>query len=328
MKTILVPVDYSPNSKSALLYALKMAQVASLNVVVFHAFHPMVSPPAAYDIPSIIPQLEKEKVLELEQYVKDSKSTLPEDVIINYSCVEGGGQSEGSPNHAIAIEKGPRERYASHVTYVAKMGTVSEQIIKAAEANEVDLVIMGMQGGGALIQVLIGSTTVSVMRNSRIPVLGVPLGAKFFGFKSVVFAADLCKQPDKFLLVKLQEFVKTFRSKLQVLHIDKHHDLQPDDERLQPALEQLDEQLNAIDFKVILQQRADAATGIQEFLQERKPDLLILNPQKHNVLERLLAKSVTSKIIAYNHLPLLALPVASTTNRHLVEEELENTEDY
>ncbi|WP_162053307.1 universal stress protein [Pontibacter pamirensis] len=80
MKTILVPVDYSPNSKSALLYSLKMAQKANLNVVVFHAFHPMVSPPAAYDIPSIIPALEKEKVLELEQYVKDSKSVLPEDV--------------------------------------------------------------------------------------------------------------------------------------------------------------------------------------------------------------------------------------------------------
>lgn len=189
------------------------------------------------------------------------------------------------------------------------------------------MIVMGMQGGGALSQVLIGSTTVSVMRNSRIPVLGVPLGAKFYGSKSVVFAADLGKQPNKFLLAKLQEFEKTFRSKLQVLHIDKHHGLQPDDERLQPALEQLDEQLNAIDFKVILQQRADAATGIQEYLQEHKPDLLILNPQKHNVLERLLDKSVNSKMIAYNHLPLLTLPVSDATNQSLVEEELESTGD-
>ncbi|WP_162052112.1 universal stress protein [Pontibacter pamirensis] len=249
------------------------------------------------------------------------------DVIINYNRVEGAEQSESSPNHAIAIEKGPHERYASHVTYVAKMGPVNKQITKAAEASKVDLIVMGMQGGGALSQVLIGSTTVSVMRNSRIPVLGVPLGTKFYGFKSVVFAADLGKQPNQFLLAKLQEFVKTFRSKLQVLHIDKHHNLQPDDERLQPALEQLDEQLNAIDFKVILQQRADAATGIQEYLQEHKPDLLILNPQKHNVLERLLDKSVTSKMIAYNHQPLLSLPVSNFTNQR-VEEEMKNTGEY
>lgn len=124
MKTILVPIDYSPNSKSVLLYALKLVQKSSLNVIVFHVFHPMVSPPAAYDTPSVIPALEKEKVLELEEYVKDSMSVLPEDIVINYTCVEGAGQSGGSSNHAIAIEKGPRERYASRVTYVAKMGTI------------------------------------------------------------------------------------------------------------------------------------------------------------------------------------------------------------
>lgn len=334
MKTILVPVDYSPNSKSALLYALKLAQRQSLNVIVFHAFHPMVSPPAAYEIPTIIPQLEKEKLLELEQYVQDCKTVQPEDVVINYKRVERtektgislAGEVKGF--HDISVDVLPHGRYAAHVNYVAKAGTVYEQIIKAAKANKVDLIVMGMQGGGALSQVLIGSTTASVMRNSNIPVLGVPPGIKYFGFKSVVFAADLSKLYDKFLLAKLQEFVKKFRPKLQVLHIDKQHNLQADDERLQPGLELLDTELHEIDFKVILQQRPDAATGIQEYLQERKPDLLILSPQKHNVLERLLDRSVTSKMIAYNHLPLLTLPLATTDNQHKAEEELENMKGF
>ncbi|MFD3000697.1 universal stress protein [Pontibacter toksunensis] len=333
MKTILVPVDYSPNSKSALLYALKLAQKANLNVVVFHAFQPIVSPPAAYDIPTFIPELENEKVQELEQYVKACKSTLPDDVVISYTSVEGAEQTFGLAAHAkkafhtAAVDYVPRGKYATHVTYVAKMGPVYGHIIKLAEANKVDLIVMGMQGGGALNQVLIGSTTLSVMRNSKFPVLGVPLGAKFCGVKSVVFASDLSRQPDKLLLTKLREFVKTFRAELQVLHIDKQQDPVANDERFKSALEVLDKQLYDMNYKVVLQQRPDVATGIQEYLQERKPDLLILSPQKHNILERLLDRSVTSKMVAYNHLPLLTLPLSTTDNQHKVEEEMENMEE-
>lgn len=330
MKTILIPVDYSPNSKSALLYALKLAQKASLNVIVFHAFHPMVAPPAAYEIPSFIPDLEKEKVLELEQYVKGCKGDLPVDVVLNYTVVEEAAQGgntiapEKEGFHTVSVEKVPRERYVAHVTCVAKVGNVYEKIMQVAEANKADLIVMGMQGGGALSQVLIGSTTLSVMRNSSVPVLGVPVSAKFYGLKSVVFASDLCRQPDKVLLSKLREFVKTFRSKLQVLHIDREHELQADDERLQPALESLDKHLHDVNFKVILQQREHAATAIQEYLQEHKPDLLILNPQKHNLLERLLDKSVTAKMVSYNLLPLLTLPVSIIDSRAKEEKELEN----
>ena len=328
MKTILIPVDYSPNSKSALLYALQMAHQADLKVVVFHSFYYMVSPPAAYDIPSFIPDLEREKSKELEQYVRETRDTLQEDVVITYKHLKNTEQGENakpaqlrSVFHKSEVSRAHRENYAAHVTCVAKLGAVYDQIMIAAEAYGADMIVMGMQGKGAIGQAIIGSTTVSVMRNSRVPVLGVPLNMKYSESETVVFASDLRQQPNKIMLNKLRDFVRTFCPELQVLHIDKEHDLKAVQQKVKDALEVLDRQLYDIDYKVILQQREDVAAGIQAYVQEHRADLLVLGPQKHSLLEKLLNKSVTSRIVANSLCPLLALPVPKSGNPDIAAEE-------
>ncbi|GAA4436922.1 hypothetical protein GCM10023188_30540 [Pontibacter saemangeumensis] len=334
MKTILIPVDYSPNSKSALLYALKMAHKADLKVVVFHSFYYMVSPPAAYDIPSFIPDLEREKSKELEQYVRETRDALQEDVVITYKHLKNDVQRVNakpaqlrSVFHTSQVSRTHRDNYPAHVTCVAKLGSVYDQIMIAAEAYGADMIVMGMQGKGALGQAVIGSTTISVMRNSRVPVLGVPLNMMFNDSETVVFASDLRQQPNKLMLNKLRDYVRTFCPKLEVLHIDKEHDLKAVQQKAKDALEIIDRQLYDLDYKVILQQRVDVAAGIQAYVQEHRADLLVLGPQKHSLLEKLLNKSVTSRIVANSVCPLLALPVPKTGNQDIAAEELEHVRD-
>ncbi|WP_187261624.1 universal stress protein [Pontibacter beigongshangensis] len=315
MKTILVPIDYSPDAKNALLYALELAHKARVKVIVFHAFYPAALPPAAYEVPGFIHNLEKEKSNKLEKYVNDSKSDLPQDLIFDFKCHAGGdsAQSQVPGNreqvfHTMAVVQAPRERYTTHVTCVAKLGTVYEQILEMAEAYEVDLVVMGMQGGGGFGQALVGSTTLSVMRNSRVPVLGVPMRATFRGLRSVVFASDLSKHPDLLLLRLLRDFIKIFKPRLEVLHLHQQTDVQAEYKNVERALEVLDEQLHDIDYRLALRQRPEVVGGIQEYVQEHQSSILILSPQKHSFLERLLRKSVTAQMAANSAVPLLTLP--------------------
>jgi len=332
LKTILVAVDYSPNSKSALLYALKMAQKADLKVVVFHSFYYMVSPPAAYDIPSFIPDLEREKSKELELYVRKTRDALQEDVVITCKHLKHEEQHNNAKPvqlrrvfHTMEVNRAHRDSYTAYVTCVAKLGAVYDQVMIAAEIYGVDMIVMGMQGKGALGQAILGSTTISLMRNGRVPVLGVPLHMKYNDSETVVFASDLRQQPNKPLLNKLRYFVRTFCPKLQVLHIDKEHDLKAVQQQVKNALEALDRQLYDVDYKVILQQREDVAAGLQAYLHEHRSDLLVLGPQKHSFLEQLLNKSITARIVANSLCPLLALPAPKTDNQEdIAAENLEH----
>ncbi|WP_187261619.1 universal stress protein [Pontibacter beigongshangensis] len=333
MKTVLIPIDYSPDSKNALLFALELAQKAKFRVIVFHAFYPAASPPAIYEVPSFIESLEKEKSLELEQYVQDCKASLPQDFVFDFRCAARGAAENQVPGyteqvfHTIVAAQASRERYATPVACVAKLGTVYEQIMLMEESSEADLVVMGMQGGGTLGKALVGSTTVSVMRNSRVPVLGVPLKATFRGLRSAVFASDLSRQPDLLLLRLLRNFMKTFRPRLEMLHLHRQPDVQAEYKNVERTLQVLDEQLHDLDYKVVLRQRTEVVAGIQEFLQERQPSLLILSPQKHTFLERLLRKSVTAQMAANSAVPLLTLPSSNTRWHDHAEQELEDTDN-
>ncbi|TXK36862.1 universal stress protein [Pontibacter qinzhouensis] len=334
MKTILVPVDFSLGSKNALLFALEVAQKAKLKVVVFHAFYAASAPPAMYEIPLFLPELEKEKCRELDQFVASCKADAPNDYVYDFKCVAKAGQHVNQvPGyaeqvfHTILATHAPKERYTARVTCVAKMGKVQDQIVSIAGAYEADLVIMGMQGGGSLGKAIIGSTTVSVMRNSRVPVLGVPLWARFRSLSSVIFASDLSRQPDNELLRLLRDFMKTFRPRLEVLHLHRHPDMQIAYKNIERALESFDEQLHDVDYKVVLRQRTDVVAGIREYVQEKQASILILSPQKHTFLERLLNKSVTAQMVAYNEVPLLTLPSFGTGWQVREPEELEVTDN-
>jgi len=57
-------------------------------------------------------------------------------------------------------------------------GYPADEIINCAEKNSIDLIIMGTLGKGGLDRFLLGSVADKVIRNSKIPVLAVPVKEK------------------------------------------------------------------------------------------------------------------------------------------------------
>lgn len=298
MKTILVPIDYSDESQNILAYALELARTISADVIVFHAFFPIMSPPASYNAADVVLALEGGKRRELEQFTHKVK-----EVVAHTYCLHTSLVTDTATDRRISDFDGV------HISCIAKMGGPYEAIKEAIRKYNADLVVMGMQEGEALSQALLGSTTISMMQDSPIPILALPKGATFKGLRSVLFAADLHKLPVGADLRLLREFVKAMQAKLQVLHLYRTQ-RQFEEFEAQDALDTLSRNFEGVDYDVSFDLCEHVAAGIQRYVREQQVDLLVLIPQKHTLFERLLDKSVTGKITAHPLVPLLSLPPA------------------
>lgn len=139
IRSILVPVDFSPASEAALKLALDVAQRFDASVTILHV----------YGIPA---------------YAFPEGFVLAPDVLTKFAA---GAQD--------AVEK-LRARYESAgvpLRAVSAPGIPDQEIVERAKAERVDLVVMGTHGRTGLKHVLLGSIAERVVRLSPCPVLTV-----------------------------------------------------------------------------------------------------------------------------------------------------------
>ena len=68
------------------------------------------------------------------------------------------------------------EKDSSDITIILREGSASEEIIEySAKHEECDLIILGSNNQSKITELLLGSTSKTVIKSSKIPVLVVPL---------------------------------------------------------------------------------------------------------------------------------------------------------
>ena len=141
LRRILVPVDFSPLSKKALLYATRMAQQFGAEVNIFHVVEPEIPP--AFDGFMIAPP-----------------------PVSNGAAASSAGQLKGLVN---LVRKGGVTRVNSSV----HCGLAAFEIIEAAKEFDVDLIVIATHGYTGWKHFAIGSTAERVVRAAPCPVLVV-----------------------------------------------------------------------------------------------------------------------------------------------------------
>ena len=315
MKTILVPTDFSQDAHDTLLFATEIASAIDARIVLFHAFYQQLSLSYSQDFTTAVNELERERTEELEAYADRFKAYAFDNFSVRFQSTAETGVKRETPVtksgfHHVGIDTAAKRAGVS-IRCACKFGFAFDEILKAVDVHRADLVVMGMRGEGALRRALMGRTSINVMRDAKVPVLAVPLGTRFKGFGTIVFAADLFNLPHNTTFEFLRQFVKLFGSKLQILHLYQENSLQQEKEKALTSLDTLDRQLFGTDYKVVFQKEKDFANGITDYVQEQQASLLVLIPQKHPLLEGLLSRSLTQKIMAKAFAPLLALPAVA-----------------
>ena len=189
-------------------------------------------------------------------------------------------------------------------------GDLVNALKKIIEAQQPDLIVMGTKGASGLKKILMGSNTVNVIANTKVPVLVIPESARFENFlmqgkNTIVLATDLDLLENEQALYILKEIALLIISpKINVLSVRPQNTILPDIKRMErdfllsfftPELET--EKITVFGSNVI--------NGINYYLNKNENSGLIAMIARDS--GHLIQKHYTREMASHTHYPLLIL---------------------
>jgi len=154
IKRVLVPVDFSDYSKSALKYAVGFAKKFRAEMILIYVVEPVIYPPdfsmGQIAIPAVNAEWDKKAQEELD---KLAQSEIPTEI---------------------------------KVTTIIKTGKPFVEIIDTAVEVDADIIIIATHGHSGVEHILFGSTAEKVVRKAPCPVLTLREPIKGFQFREEI----------------------------------------------------------------------------------------------------------------------------------------------
>lgn len=275
MKYILVPTDFSPTAKNAYNFALEIAKTAELPIRLVHCYLPDVDPAFPYlgvNSQEFI-QAKEELITKFKQH------TLPPH--------DGGVMTRVE----VATEIRP--------------GYPTEEIVKLSGSEEVAMIVMGATGEHGLAGKLFGSVSTHISRRAHAPVLLVPNGAQYHGFKNILFASSY-EAVKTSVLERLKKFAMLFGSSVHFVHVREPNDA-TDYQRVEEEIFDyfFGEDDPVFAFNMDMVNAEDAVGGLNSYAKQRNIDLSVMVSPKRSFWENILHKSKTKAMALNTSIPML-----------------------
>ncbi|HEX3036258.1 MAG TPA: universal stress protein [Thermodesulfobacteriota bacterium] len=216
-------------------------------------------------------------------------------------------------------------------TYKVTAGAADEEVIRIANEEKVDLIVMGKQGLGLIDRVLIGSTALRVLRESSIPVLIAKKrdGEGKVNIRNVLVPLDIFEETDSALLyaIDVAEKMKAAILSVYVFWLVNHdYEIPPSvlSEDLMSVVEylmkvssgELEKKVREIKLKSSAPEREintkvllgmNSAVSIIDYASDNDVDLIVIHTHGRKGFQKLMLGSVTEKIIQELPCAVLAL---------------------
>jgi nucleotide-binding universal stress UspA family protein len=296
IKTILVPVDFSEPSKTAVNYGLSLALQFNGNLVLTHIVPSSTA--LVYTFPTESLAFEREQV-------KHARSTLP-------SLIPG------------------EYRDRVNLRTIVKVGEVRSELLGVLHDEKIDLLVMGTHGRNVFERFFLGSLTERMLRKVPVPILTVShldptkelhaVGP--VPLRHVLYATDLSDSAEIGLKLSA-ELARGAGARLSVVHVFKSVDtiywgaeggylgdeLESLKEDAQKRLQLSIPETIYKDVKVTpVMLEGDAYREILEFADEQNVDMIVMNLQGKTAIERALLGSTAERVIRSAHVPVLSIP--------------------
>lgn len=266
MQTILVPTDFSPSADNATQFAAHLARQVGAGLYLVHVYQ---IPVTLNDMPVMVLSTD-----ELRRSANEQLQRLQREL------------QEAFPDVAIQTE--------------SRLGTINDELEDICRIATPIALVLGSHGMSGLERMLFGSTTISVMRHTQLPVIAVPNHFKRTGLHRIVLAADLLDL-DKIPTQKIISITQLLGAQLHLLHVaDKN---EKKDRTAEPLLQLL--QPLQPTYHVVYND--NVKSGLMQYLEQNSTDLLMVLPHEHNIMERLFFKLHTEDIIKNAPVPVMAI---------------------
>ncbi len=276
MKRILFPTDFSETATNAFVYALEFANRIDGELILLHAF----------DLP-----------------VFDSQY-FPENYMLIYESVELTQfevfKDELPKLHAIAQQ---RNLENIKMTHRLMDGNLLYTIERAIEEDQIDYIVMGTEGEKSWTELFLGTNTTTVISDVRIPVLSVPLEAKYKSIKNIGFTTRF-RPKDKAALKDVVEIAKKMKAKIKCLYVKTDTS-----DVSKETIKKWEEEFagEPVEFTVVFSE--EVKESILDFILFKDVDILAMLTYKRNFFENLFHHSLTKDCAAHWDLPILVIPI-------------------
>jgi nucleotide-binding universal stress UspA family protein len=275
MKKLLVPLDFSETSENAFVYALEMAKLFKAELLLLHTF----------DLPIVD-----------SQAMPMNYATLYETIeLTNFDHFK----EEMPKLHAIAASRKAEHIALSHILMDGELGYTIKKVVKQ---ENIDFVVMGTKGATGWVDSFIGTNTASVISDVSVPVLSVPVGAKFEKIETIAFTTRF-RHKDIEALIKVLMLAKKMHAKVKCLYV-KTTTSDVSSETITRWKSHFEEE-DHLQFFIIPSD--EVKTTIEDFLVDQDIDILAMLTYKRNFFVELFTSSTTQKLSQHLQTPILAL---------------------
>ncbi len=273
-KRILLPTDFSDNSWSAIVYALKLYED---EVCTFHFLHS-----TALGVTTMTNLSNK---LENTIYDHALKELL--------DLKEMAESSDANSNHRFEIILSSKDLNIA----------VDEAIIK----YDIDLIIMGTKGATGTEEFLFGTNTVHLINNiSMCPVLVLPEDFDFVVPKEIAFPTDFNHFFSKAELEPLKQLADMYNAKIRIVHINEEEKLNHLQEyNLMVLKSYLFDYEHSFHW---MPEYAKKTIEIKDFITELDINMLAMINYRHSFIENIIKEPIIKKIGRQPIVPFLVIP--------------------
>lgn len=276
MKNILLPTDFSENSRNAINYAM---QFFNNELCTFYILH----------------------VQKASVYMTDDLMTAPMNASVHQSVVNTSKQKLVE-----LIEELKKDTANQNYTFraITDYDIFTDAIKQAVKAKKIDLIIMGTNGATGAREVVFGSNTLNVIRKIDCPVLVIPQGYLFENLKTVLYTIDDNDHFNAKGIEPLMDTLSTHNSSLRILKIKEDDTVTIAEFEDKKELKDFFKNINHTFHSIT---NVPSVLAIDSFVQIMHVDMNAMFIKKETFMERFFYGSETSKISYGTRVPLLIL---------------------
>ena len=191
-------------------------------------------------------------------------------------------------------------------------GNVIPSILKYAEKENPDLIVMGTKGASGLKKLFIGSVTAGIIGKTNFPVLTVPASYELAKPEAIVFATNQFEK-NEHLLENFVNLAKLFSIPVHVIvfkdvDANKDADFIYNEEQLNYYLRFLKETFPRTAFKGEILEGSDFESAIDAYCINNAAGMIAMVTYPKSFFEKFFFKSFTKNMAFHSTIPILAIP--------------------
>src|SRR5690554_142535 len=272
--TILCPTDFSECSLNAIEYAAKLGEKYQARLIIFHV-------PDKEDYLKLFSKNKEETGF--ASFAKGKLDNLVKEVQ-NESLHQGLLSCEG----------------------IIQEGKVVDRVINFADANRVDLIVMGTEGVNDFKKNYIGTRSSQVIASASQDVFIIPRKVFFKPPRKLVFATDYLEE-DKLAIQRIVELAGFFDSEIDIVHVGTKN------KAIDKALHQtmVSELKPFVQYEkvnyILKSYRDEPGLGLESYLITAKGDALITLSKKKSWFEQIFTQNLSKKMSYFINKPLMVI---------------------